>query len=245
MDVLVVLPTYNEAKTLERIVSGVVAGGSGVLIVDDDSPDGTGKLADDLAQTHAAVSVLHRERKEGLGRAYAAGFEVALDSGASIICEMDADGSHDPAAVAHLSNALLAGADLAIGSRFVPGGRFEGIPIARRLLSRLGNLYANLALGLGVRDATSGLRAYRADLLDDLDPSTAVSRGYGFQIEMAWRARLAGARIVEVPITFPPRTHGVSKLDPGVVVEAFAHVTRWGLSRLASRYRDVRRRNSR
>jgi dolichol-phosphate mannosyltransferase len=159
MDVLVVLPTYNEAKTLERIVSSVVAGGSSVLIVDDNSPDGTGRLADDLARTSAAVSVLHRQRKEGLGRAYAAGFEVALDSGFAIICEMDADGSHDPAAIADLRGAVVGGADLAIGSRFVPGGGFEGIPMARRLLSRLGNLYANLALGLGVRDATSGFRA--------------------------------------------------------------------------------------
>ncbi len=232
-----VLPTYNEVGNLGRIVSGIVAHGAGVLVVDDASPDGTGALADELSAEHPAVSVLHRARKAGLGVAYAAGFDVALRTGAGVICEMDADGSHDPADLPRLVAAIDQGADLAIGSRYVPGGSFEGVPARRRALSRLGNLYARLALGLDVADATAGFRAYRPSLLAALEPASAVSLGYAFQIEMAWRAQRRGATIVEVPVTFRERVEGSSKMALPIVAEAWGLVTWWGLQRLAGRYR--------
>ncbi len=232
VDVLVVVPTYNEAASLEAIVSGIAANGYGVLVVDDDSPDGTGRLADRLAGTHPALAVLHRPRKEGLGRALAAGFATAGESGAAVICQMDADGSHDPAELPRLVAAVDAGADVAIGSRYVAGGDGAGLAPSRSVLSRLGNRYARVALGLGVKDATTGFRAYRAGILADLDPATAVAQGYAFQIEMAWRAHRAGYRVAEVPITFRPRVGGSSKMSVAIPLEALWLVTRWGVRRL-------------
>jgi dolichol-phosphate mannosyltransferase len=231
MDVLVVVPTYNEIHSLEGVVTGILDQGAGVLVVDDASPDGTGELADLLSQQHGGVSVLHRTVKAGLGRAYADGFRRALETGTSIVCQMDADGSHDPAQLKRLIDAIDGGADLAIGSRFVSGGGFVRSTTSRRLFSRAANLYSGVALGLRVRDATSGFRAFRRETLLAIDPTTAASLGYAFQIEMAWRARKAAAAIVEVPIQFRPRTAGTSKLDLKNAAEALTLVTRWGLSR--------------
>lgn len=224
-----VVPTYNEVTTLEAVVDGILAHGAGVLVVDDASPDGTGRLADRLAVEHPSVSVLHRTRKDGLGRALAAGFAAA--AGADLIAQMDADGSHDPGELSRLLAAIDGGADLAIGSRYVPGGAATGLSRWRALLSRGGNAYARRMLGLTVRDATSGFRVYRAEALAALVPSDAIAQGYAFQVEMAWRAEQAGFRVVEVPITFQPRRHGASKMRLGITLEALALVTRWGLTR--------------
>ena len=240
MDTLVVLPTYNEAGSLEAVVGGIVASSVGVLIVDDSSPDGTGRIADHLAASHAGVSVLHRTHKRGLGEAYLAGFKVALATGAGKICCMDADGSHDPADLQRLTAALDEGADMVIGSRLVSGGKFAGTPLSRRALSRMGNLYARAVGGIQIHDSTSGFRAYRRELLADIGSLGPVPQGYAFQIEMVRRAEAAGAVIREVPITFSPRSSGGSKLDLGVVVEAFRVVSGWGTQRL----RQKRRRSS-
>jgi len=236
LDVVVVLPTYNEAQNLERVVTAVAAYGVRVLVVDDASPDGTGEIADALADGHH-ISVLHRRQKQGLGPAYAAGFAAAIEDGAKIVCEMDADLSHDPADVPRLIQAVDDGADLAIGSRYVPGGGVSDWPWHRRALSRGGNIYAGVMLGGGIRDMTSGFRAYRADALRELRPGDAEASGYGFQIEMAWRAGAAGLTIEEVPITFRDRTYGVSKMDRAIAIEAIALVTKWGLARLTGRLR--------
>ena len=227
-----ILPTFNEAATLESVVNGIAAHGAGILVVDDGSPDGTGDLADELAASLPAVSVLHRPRKEGLGPALAAGFAAALGSGASIVGQMDADGSHDPAELPDLVAAVDAGAGMAIGSRYIPDGSSTGLARTRALLSRLGNAYARVALGISVRDATSGFRIYRREVLAILEPSSAIAQGYACQIEMTWRAQRSGVRIAEVPITFHARREGSSKMSPLIPLEAAALVTRWGLSRL-------------
>ena len=234
-DVLVVLPTYNEADNLRSIVTAIRAEGPSVLVVDDGSPDGTGRLADELATEDEGVGVLHRTAKEGLGPAYAAGFARALASGAGVVCEMDADFSHDPGALPSLIRAVDEGAGLAIGSRYVPGGGSEGWPWHRRLLSRGGNIYARLALGAPLHDMTSGFRAFRADVLAALEPDTCEASGYGFQIEMAWRACLASVPIAEVPITFRERVAGASKMDTPIAVEAIRLVSKWGWGRIRGR----------
>lgn len=202
------------------------------MIVDDASPDGTGELADRLAGDLPGVSVLHRPEKAGLGPAYAAGFEAALAEGADILCEMDADFSHDPEDVPRLVDAVRRGADLAIGSRYVPGGGIPDWPIVRRLLSKGGNVYARAMLGLPVHDATAGFRAYKASALRLLRPETCQSAGYAFQIEMTRRAVDAGLRIVEVPIIFRDRAAGTSKMGGRIVIEAMWLVTKWGVERL-------------
>ena len=237
MDTLVVLPTYNEADSVAEVVGGIVANSVGVLIVDDGSPDGTGRIAEHLAERHAGVSVLHRSHKQGLGRAYLAGFRAALDSGAGVIFAMDADGSHDVCDIQRLAAALDEGADLALGSRLVPGGAFAGAPLGRRALTRLGNLYARAVGGVQVRDSTSGLRAYRRDLLAKLLAQESFPQGYAFQIAMVRRAEALGAVVREVPITFSPRRSGDSKLGFAVVSEAFREVSRWGLERLGQKRR--------
>jgi len=242
MNPVVVLPTFNEIGTLESIVAGIVAQGADVLVVDDASPDGTGALADTLADRLPGVSVLHRPTKVGLGPAYVAGFERALGAGAEVVCEMDADGSHDPTQLPRLLGAVAAGAGLAIGSRFVSGGSFNGIPMRRRWLSRLGNIYSRVSLGLPIGDATSGFRAYDAAVLRAALVEPTVADGYAFQIEMAWRVHRAGVQIEEVPITFRGRTHGRSKLELRTVTEAFGLVTRWSLSRLRRRERPAAKR---
>lgn len=233
--VTVALPTYNELENLPDIAPAIVAHGYRLLIVDDASPDGTGVLADRLAAESPSVSVLHRSRKQGLGPAYAEAFDHALAEGAEVIIEMDADFSHDPADLPRLVAAIRDGADVAIGSRYVPGGSTPDWPVLRRLISRAGNIYARLMLGIPVRDATAGFRAFRADALRTLPYRRARASGYGFQVEMAWRAHQAGLAIAEVPITFRDRTRGKSKMGPSIVAEAMMLVTIWGLGRLTGR----------
>lgn len=233
-DVLVVLPTYNEAENLEAIASAILAQGPRLVVVDDGSPDGTGQIADRLS-SDARVDVLHRRVKEGLGPAYAAGFAWGLRHGAEILCEMDADFSHDPAALPDLIAAIDGGADVAIGSRYVRGGRVTDWPLRRRVLSRAGNLYASVMLGAGVHDMTSGFRAFRAGALELLHPGECRASGYGFQIEMAWRSRHLGLEVVEVPITFRDRQAGDSKMSSTIAIEAMRLVTGWGVGRIFGR----------
>ncbi|MEX2251118.1 MAG: polyprenol monophosphomannose synthase [Acidimicrobiia bacterium] len=230
--VTVVIPTYNERENLSQIVAAVVDQGYRVLVVDDFSPDGTGELADRLAVDAPLVGVIHRPAKEGLGPAYAAGFDHALGAGAEIVVEMDADFSHDPADLPRLVAAIEGGADMAIGSRYVQGGSTPDWPLVRRLISRGGNLYARLMLGIPIRDATAGFRALRADALRTLPYRAAEASGYGFQVEMAWRAHQQGLAVVEVPISFRDRTRGTSKMGTKIVIEAMKLVTVWGFRRL-------------
>jgi dolichol-phosphate mannosyltransferase len=203
-----------------------------LLIVDDGSPDGTGAVADRLAADDSRISVLHRGVKEGLGPAYAAGFDHVLAEGAEIVVEMDADFSHDPEDLPRLVAAIEEGADLAIGSRYVPGGATPDWPMGRRIISKGGNLYARLMLGFDVHDATAGFRAFRAEALRALPYRQARASGYAFQVEMAMRASQAGLKVTEVPITFRDRTQGTSKMGTGIVVEAMRLVTVWGFQRL-------------
>lgn len=233
---LVVIPTYNEVENIELIVRAVRRHGYAVLIVDDASPDGTGDIADDLAKAEPdKVAVLHRSAKNGLGPAYTAGFDWGLAHGATVLCEMDADFSHDPDALPALIDAVQAGADVVIGSRYVPGGGVENWPWHRRALSRFGNLYARFMLGTRIKDMTAGFRAFSAAALDVLEPKSCDAAGYGFQVEMAWRASLADLKLAEVPITFRDRERGESKMDTKIAVEAMVLVTKWGLGRLVGR----------
>ena len=232
---LVVLPTFNEAENLRSISAAIREQGVGVLIVDDGSPDGTGDIGDALAHEDPRIEILHRRVKRGLGPAYAAGFALGLESGAGIICEMDADFSHDPRDIRRLIAAVDDGADVAIGSRYVPGGGAEGWALHRRLLSRGGNWYARRMLGTSIRDMTAGFRAFRAEALMVLDASSCEASGYGFQVEMAWRAARAGLDVREVPIVFRERREGTSKMSRAIAVEAMRLVTSWGWGRLRRR----------
>ncbi len=223
----VVLPTYNEIENLPVIAEAILAAlpGATLLVVDDSSPDGTGELADRLADADPRIRVRHRPGKAGLGRAYLDGFRVALAAGAERIVQMDADFSHDPAALPGLIAPVEAGsADLVIGSRNVPGGGVEGWGIGRTVISRGGSLYARIVLGLPVHDLTGGFKCWRASTLASIPFSGIHAGGYVFQIEMTWRAKLAGARIVETPITFRDRRVGSSKMSRRIVVEALVVV---------------------
>jgi len=228
LNVLVIIPTYNEAENLRPMVEAVRSYGYDVLVVDDASPDGTGDIADELAGSDAGIHVLHRTEKQGLGPAYAAGFERGLEMGAEILIEMDADFSHDPADLSRLVGAIEDGADLAIGSRYVAGGGTVGWPWYREAISRGGNAYASLMLGLTVKDATAGYRAFRDTTIRKIEPSTCKSSGYGFQVEMAWRTEEAGLAMTEVPIMFKDREYGESKMRSSIALEAMALVTQWG-----------------
>jgi len=239
--VTVALPTYNEAENLPDIAPAITAHGYHLLIIDDGSPDGTGAIADRLASGSQTVGVLHRPKKDGLGPAYAAGFDRALTEGADIVVEMDADFSHDPADLPRLIAAIDDGADLAIGSRYVPGGSTPDWPLLRRLISRGGNLYARIMLGIPTRDATAGFRAFRAEALRRLPYRDAEASGYGFQVEMAWRAHQLGLRVAEVPISFRDRTRGQSKMGLRIVAEAMRLVTVWGIGRIIRSLRFARR----
>lgn len=224
---LVLLPTYNERDNVEPITDAILsaAPAAHVLVIDDGSPDGTGDLADGLAAADPRVHVLHRRHKQGLGRAYLAGIDWALRSPADYthIVTMDADFSHDPAYLPGLLAAVgPGGADLAIGSRYVPGGGTVGWSLPRRLLSRGGGAYARLVLGLEIRDVTAGYCCYARDALAALDLAAVAASGYGFQIEMKYRLVRAGRRVVELPIVFPDRTHGASKMSPAIALEALA-----------------------
>jgi dolichol-phosphate mannosyltransferase len=224
----VVLPTFNEAENIEAIVARVrrvleeaAPAGFRILVVDDDSPDGTGEIAARLAAADARVDVLHRGVREGLGPAYVGGFRHALAGGAAYVLEMDADGSHDPRDLARLLAAVRdGGADLALGSRYVPGGRISDWSLVRRATSRGGCWYARVVLGLGVRDLTGGFKCFAAEVLDAIDLATVRSRGYAFQVELTYRALRAGFRVQEVPITFGERDHGSSKMSWRIALEA-------------------------
>ena len=222
MRATVCLPTYNERENLERMLRAlgeVLAEGGRVLVVDDNSPDGTGELADRLAAELPFVDVLHRERKEGLGPAYLAGFRRALAGGAELVLEMDCDFSHDPRDVPRLIAAAQE-ADLVLGSRYVPGGRVANWGFVRRAISRGGSLYAQLILGLPVRDLTGGFKCYRRTVLEALPLDAVHSKGYAFQIELTYRALRKGFRVREVPITFVDRVEGGSKMSRAIVLEA-------------------------
>ncbi len=230
--VTVVIPTYNERENLSHIAAAVTHQGYKLLVVDDGSPDGTGELADRLATDDPRLSVLHRQHKEGLGPAYAAGFDHAIEDGAEIVVEMDADFSHDPADLPRLIAAIDEGADLAIGSRYVPGGATPDWPVGRKIISKGGNLYVRIMLGIPIRDATAGFRAFRVAALQRLPYRRAQASGYAFQVEMAMEAKRNGLKVVEVPITFRDRAHGTSKMGTGIVLEAMRLVTVWGFARI-------------
>jgi dolichol-phosphate mannosyltransferase len=224
----VVLPTFNEAENLERITDAIVSvleraapAGFRVLIVDDDSPDGTGKIADVLSAGHPGVAVLHRTEREGLGPAYVAGFRHALARGAGYVLEMDADGSHDPHDLARLLGAVRAGGtDLALGSRYVAGGRITAWSPLRRVTSRGGCWYARRMLGLDIRDLTGGFKCFAAPVLQAIDLGSLRASGYAFQVELTYRAVCAGFRVQEIPITFHDREHGASKMNWRIATEA-------------------------
>jgi glycosyltransferase involved in cell wall biosynthesis len=228
--VLVIIPTYNERENLESIVARVRAATPDVdiLVADDNSPDGTGAIADELAATDESVHVLHRAGKQGLGAAYLAGFSWGLERGYDVLVEMDADGSHQPEQLPRLLEAT-GRADVVLGSRWVPGGRVENWPAHRMILSRGGNTYTRMALGIPLRDATGGYRAFRRSALEALDLHDVASQGYCFQVDLAWRAVQRGLRVVEVPITFVERVRGDSKMSGSIVRESLTRVTVWGL----------------
>jgi dolichol-phosphate mannosyltransferase len=241
--VLVVIPTYNERDNLQNIVRRLrrAVPEAAALVVDDGSPDGTGDLADAMAAADPAVTVLHRARKDGLGGAYIAGFAWGLDRGYDVLVEMDADGSHAPEELPRLL-AALRDADLVLGSRWVPGGEVRNWPLGRKLLSRGGNTYARVLLGVPLRDATGGFRAFRRETLEGIDYREVASQGYCFQVDLAWRSWRRGFRVTEVPITFVERERGESKMSRAIVAEALVRVTVWGLSSRRSTRDDGRAR---
>jgi dolichol-phosphate mannosyltransferase len=223
MQATVLVPTYNERANVEsmlRALAAVLREGDRVLVIDDASPDGTGEIADRLANELPFVGVLHRERKDGLGPAYLAGFRHALRDGAELILEMDCDFSHDPADVPRLIAAAEEGADLVLGSRYVRGGRVGNWGVVRRAISRGASLYTGLFLRMGVADPTGGFKCFRRCVLETLDLDAITSKGYAFQIETTYRAKRAGFRVVELPISFVDRTAGSSKMSKAIVLEA-------------------------
>lgn len=233
MRALIVMPTYNEAESIRVMVDRVRVAltEADLLIIDDGSPDGTGSIANELAESDDHVTVLHRSTKSGLGSAYLLGFETAIAQGYDVIVEIDADGSHDPAELPTML-ALLEerSADLVIGSRWVEGGSVVNWPWARRAISRSGNRYAKWMLRSSIHDMTAGFRAYRAAALHRLDRAVVSSQGYCFQVELAWRVERAGGVVLEHPIEFVERTTGSSKMGPAIVAEALVRVTGWGIA---------------
>jgi dolichol-phosphate mannosyltransferase len=235
--ILVVLPTYNESATITAILRSVRESlpDADILVVDDSSPDGTAKLARELADELHSIEVLTRVRKDGLGPAYRAGFRWGLERGYDVFVEMDSDFSHDPAALPAVLAPIAEGYELSIGSRYVPGGEIPDWTLVRRLLSRGGNIYADVLLSLGVKDSTAGFRAYTSSVLRRIDLDRVRASGYGFQIEMTYMARRSGARIAEVPIRFVDRVEGTSKMSMSTVTEALRLVTLWAFERLIGR----------
>nr|WP_255546242.1 MULTISPECIES: polyprenol monophosphomannose synthase [unclassified Nesterenkonia] len=227
---MTIIPTYDEIDalpgTVERLRAAVPT--SDVLIVDDNSPDGTGDFAEELADQDPQINVLHRKAKNGLGGAYIAGFHWGLERGYDVLVELDADGSHQPEQLPKLL-AKIDEADLVIGSRWVPGGSVVNWPLHRVAISRAGSLYSRTLLGLKVRDITAGFRVFRRSVLEEIDLGSIESVGYGFQVDMTFRVASMGKTIAEVPITFVERTQGESKMSSNIVVEAMVNVTRWGL----------------
>lgn len=241
--VIMVVPTYNEAENLAWIVERLrrVQPEIEVLVVDDDSPDGTGRIADELAAADAHVHVLHRSSKTGLGAAYLEGFRWALAEGYDVIGEMDADGSHQPEQLQRLLDALP-DCDLVIGSRWVPGGSVANWPMSRELLSRGGNLYVRMLLGISVRDATAGFRLFRSSTLEKIDLALVRSTGYVFQTDLVARTLNAGLSVREVPIEFVERVRGDSKMSGSVATESLKLITQWGLSERRAQVRNAFRR---
>ena len=245
--VVVLIPTFNERENLARIVARVRSAvpAADILVLDDNSPDGTGDVANELAESDGQVHVLHRPGKEGLGAAYLAGFRWVLDRGYDAAVEMDADGSHQPEQLPAL---LRAGerADVVIGSRWVPGGTVVNWPLPRKALSVGGNIYVRVMLGMSVHDATGGYRVYRTSALQAMDLHSVESQGYGFQVDMTWRAVRSGLTVVEVPIEFVERVAGESKMSGHIVQEAMVNVTKWSvthrLDAVRGRARSVRSR---
>jgi glycosyltransferase involved in cell wall biosynthesis len=232
MRTLVVLPTYNEIENVEPMLRTLrkVAPQCDILVVDDASPDGTAALAEEVAQEVGQITVLRRANKSGLGGAYRSGFAWGIDQGYDHFVEIDCDFSHDPRALPSLLSAAE-DHDVVIGSRYVPGGHIPQWRLSRRMLSRGGNQYASIMLGLDVADSTAGYRVYSKDVLEEIDFRTVKADGYGFQIEMTYRAKRVGASIIEVPISFTDREHGESKMSQAIVVEALWLVTKWALER--------------
>lgn len=237
--VLVIIPTYNEAENIKPIVDRVRSAvpEADILVADDNSPDGTGKIVDEIAAEDGHVHVLHRKGKEGLGAAYLAGFGWGAEHGYGVLVEMDADGSHQPEELPRLLTALK-GADLVLGSRWVPGGRVVNWPKSREMISRGGSFYSRLALGLDVRDVTGGYRAFRTETLEGLGLDEVASQGYCFQVDLARRAVEAGFHVVEVPITFVDREVGDSKMSRDILVEALFRVTGWGITARTNKVTD-------
>ncbi|WP_421084091.1 polyprenol monophosphomannose synthase [Rothia nasimurium] len=240
MRILTVIPTYNEKENLPIVVERLrkAVPESHILVVDDNSPDGTGQLADEMAAADSNINVLHRTVKDGLGGAYLAGFDWGLTQGYDVLVEMDADCSHQPEQLPLLIQGIEGGADLAIGSRYVPGGKTKNWPVHRQILSRGANLYTRLILGTKIKDITAGYRAYTRDALQRLNLEGIDSKGYVFQVDLAWRSEQAGLKIVEVPITFVEREIGASKMDGNIIFDSMSKVTRWGL---ASRVETVKK----
>ncbi|ANE80693.1 dolichol-phosphate mannosyltransferase [Mycobacterium adipatum] len=239
---LVIIPTYNERENLPLIVGRVHAAQPDVhvLVVDDGSPDGTGRLADELSLADPdRIHVMHRVSKDGLGAAYLAGFEWGLNREYTVLVEMDADGSHAPEELGRLLAAVDGGADVAIGSRYVPGGTVRNWPWRRLALSRTANTYSRVLLGVDIRDITAGYRAYRREVLEKIELSAVDSKGYCFQIDLTWRAINAGFTVVEVPITFSERELGVSKMSGSNIREAMFKVAEWGMRGRIDRARGV------
>jgi len=241
--IVVLIPTYNERENLSPIVSRlrIAVPEADVLVLDDDSPDGTGALADQLAAADGQVRVLHRASKEGLGAAYLAGFAWALEQGYDVLVEMDADGSHQPEQLRSLLVALDE-ADVVLGSRWVRGGSVLNWPMYRKALSLGGNVYVRVLLGMPIGDATGGFRAYRASALRTVDLQDVASHGYCFQVDLVWRAMRAGLRVVEVPITFVERTMGDSKMSQDIVSESLRNITMWGARYRLGQVRSLFRR---
>ena len=242
--VVMVVPTYNEADNLGWIIGRLREAQPDVhvLVVDDNSPDGTGKLADELAAADGAVQVVHRSEKGGLGAAYRHGFRVALDAGYDVIGEMDADGSHQPEQLQLLLDVLV-DADLVIGSRWVAGGSVVNWPFQRELLSRGGNLYVRMLLGIDIRDATAGFRVFRRSALEKVDLGSVESAGYVFQTDLVTRCLRAGLTVREVPIEFVERVRGDSKMSRAVATESLRRITRWGLRERRDQVRRALSRN--
>lgn len=230
--VITIIPTYNELESLPLTVGRLrkAVPDADVLIADDNSPDGTGELADKMAAEDSQIHVMHRKGKEGLGAAYIAGFRWALERDYDVIVEMDADGSHMPEQLPRLLQASAECADLVIGSRWVKGGEVVNWPLSRKIISRGGSFYSRTLLGLPLKDITAGYRAFKRETLEAIDFDAIESRGYGFQVDMTFRVAMLGMRIVEVPVTFVERELGDSKMSGNIVVEAMLNVTRWGLS---------------